>query len=173
MNVLTLGKMYPGRKNTLSATQMISLHLFHHRPRGDEDSLDPMFGPYISVLPRDFDSHPLTWRIKCHFNPQEVPESLLLGCLPADIIAAVAHVEARFWGDFQTVLDYMVSRLPFLYMQRPRGEEITNDIAAQRLSRIARSVHYEVAMNYLWAWLNGNYSFFPTIPADSSDNLVI
>lgn len=110
MNSLTLGELYPDRhEQKLNATQMISLHLLLYRPKGDEDSSDPTFGPYISTLPREFDIHPLTWRVKERHSSQEGPESLLLNCVPPSITAALAELETRFWIDFQTVLDYMVS----------------------------------------------------------------
>jgi len=63
MNVLTLKSHYPDA-NDLTAVQKITMHLFLHQPSDGGDSQDPLFGPYISVLPRDFDSHPLSWLIR-------------------------------------------------------------------------------------------------------------
>lgn len=112
MNSLTLGKLYAGQhKQKLNATQMISLHLLLHRPKDNEKSLDPMFGPYISTLPREFDSHPLTWRVRNRYNLQQDPASILSSCLPPCIATALVELEARFWADFQIVLDYSVGSI--------------------------------------------------------------
>lgn len=46
---------------TLSATQLLTLHLAIFNGRKDERSCCVRFGPYIDSLPRSFDEHPLSW----------------------------------------------------------------------------------------------------------------
>lgn len=55
------------------------MHLFIWRPKADEDSADPFFGPYISMLPRDFSSHPLTWLVLSKLNKADDLRISLLG----------------------------------------------------------------------------------------------
>jgi hypothetical protein len=65
MNIKTLSPLYrPGAgKKALTAIQMVCLHLALHRPKEGHPSTCSRFGPYISVLPTEFDGHPLTWRV--------------------------------------------------------------------------------------------------------------
>ena len=107
MNTKTLAAHYPA--STLTATQLISLHLMLHRPRREDDSLDPLFGPYISVLPREFDSHPLTWTVRrsflrdtCHL------ESFLLESLTPSASAGLEKISRKFYQDWRIVWGYMV-----------------------------------------------------------------
>ena len=174
MSSLTLGTLYDDRdKARLNATQMISLHLLLHRPKADQDSVDPMFGPYISTLPRDFDSHPLTWRIKSHHAGQASVESMSLGCIPPTVMTELAEIEKRFWTDFQAILDFMVSvLLLFLlythHLQRrnPQKAAVQGPFEVTESSRLAR---FSLVMDYLWAWLNGHYNSFLTTTGLSDD----
>lgn len=107
MNTKTLAAHYPA--STLTATQLISLHLMLHRPRREDDSLDPLFGPYISVLPREFDSHPLTWTVRrfflrdtCHL------ESFLLESLTPSASVGLEKISRKFYQDWRIVWGYMV-----------------------------------------------------------------
>lgn len=111
MNTLTLGPHYPPSQPTLSCTQIISLHLLLHRPLDNQpDSGDPLFGPYISVLPREFDSHPLTWLWKeDNCGSAAVPqETQLLNALPASILGKLNKMFGLFKGDWTRIQDYLV-----------------------------------------------------------------
>lgn len=107
LNIITLSSHYP-RSKTLSGTQLISLHLFLYRPAGSEDSLDPLFGPYISTLPRDFDAHPLTWLCdKLGHNPG----TRLLPKIPANVMNSLLKLEHRFRTDWKAVHQYLVRQI--------------------------------------------------------------
>lgn len=67
-----------------------------------------MFGPYIDVLPREFDGHPLTWRIK-HDSSVEVERCrALLGALPSPVSFSLSEVASKFYKDWKAVEDYAV-----------------------------------------------------------------
>ncbi len=72
------------------------------------ESIDPLFGPYISILPRDFDSHPLTWLAKSKFAIEETIEHLLLEALPQDVREALDALWNRLLGDWKKVCQYVV-----------------------------------------------------------------
>jgi hypothetical protein len=102
MNVKTLRSQYCRDIASLTAAQVISLHLFLHRPLGP--SMDPLFGPYISVLPRNFDSHPLTWlvqrdRLKNHNSRF----ARLLDQLTPSVTQSLNAAARKFWGDWEAV----------------------------------------------------------------------
>jgi hypothetical protein len=105
MNILSLEPHYPAVK--LSAVQMISWHLFLHRPKGEDDSQDPLFGPYITMLPREFDSHPLTWTIMRKASEGELHASLL-DLLPPSIQGSLTQLQDRFWQDWKAVSSCLV-----------------------------------------------------------------
>lgn len=108
MNIRTLKSLHPTSGPTpLTATQMISLHLYINRPHGSEDSLDPHYGPYISTLPREFDSHPLTWivRSKRGMESGGVP---LLKYLPPSVHACLVKLHDRFCQDWDAIRAYLV-----------------------------------------------------------------
>ncbi|TFY82088.1 hypothetical protein EWM64_g1923 [Hericium alpestre] len=115
INIKTLSLTYPSDSGkqalTLSATQLISLHLFLNRPSGEEPSPDPLFGPYISVLPRDFDSHPLTWFVRQELTLSTVMEHNLLRSMPHSVHSALSRIATRFHEDWRTVRKYMPVRV--------------------------------------------------------------
>ncbi|KAI0031839.1 hypothetical protein K488DRAFT_71128 [Vararia minispora EC-137] len=127
INIITLESQYPGAE--LSAVQLISLHLFLHKPLGDTDSFDPLFGPYISVLPRDFDGHPLTWAIRRTLGRADAGTALL-GFFPPHVNTLLAQLERRFWEDWKAVREYLKAHTH-------NGSSNTE-------------------LDYLWAWLNVN-----------------
>lgn len=103
-NILTLGPYYPGSDHALTAVQLISLHLALH-----QSSPDPIFGPYISVLPRDFAFHPLTWlRKRNHAVLSRDSEERLLDALPLSVMRKLMDAFAKFETDWKRVSDYLV-----------------------------------------------------------------
>ena len=106
INTKTLASHYPS-PSSLTATQLISLHLVLNRPSSNRKSLDPLFGPYISVLPRDFESHPLTWLLEQDAQ-QESIGTKLLECLPPSATTALRDVFGKFLIDWKAVRHYMV-----------------------------------------------------------------
>ena len=110
MNKMTLKRLYPPDIRVLTAVQLISMHLFIWRPKADEDSADPVFGPYISILPRDFASHPLTWLVLSKLGKADGMQISLLDRLPPSVLAALHHLQARFWDDWYNVQAFLVSK---------------------------------------------------------------
>ena len=109
MNRTTVSKLYPGlRKRKLSGIQLVSLHLLLHKPSGDNDSLDPVFGPYISTLPRDFSSHPLTWMVKRTLKREDDWERRTLEYLPSSVIGKLTALYKRFWDDWEVISGVLV-----------------------------------------------------------------
>jgi hypothetical protein len=105
LNISTLSHHYPSARPKLTATQLISLHLCLHRPVDSQGSSDPLFGPYISTLPNNFDFHPLTWF--CHDKGRE-PESQLLSSLPPSVLDSLQQLAGRFYIDWKTICQYLV-----------------------------------------------------------------
>ena len=105
MNVKTLESHYPS-PSCLTATQLISLHLLLHRPLRNGESSDPLFGPYISVLPRDFDSHPVTWAVDK--DRRDSVGTRLLESLPPSATMVLWKVSHKFWSDWTVVCKYIV-----------------------------------------------------------------
>ncbi|KAJ3725976.1 hypothetical protein C8R42DRAFT_718227 [Lentinula raphanica] len=136
MNIKTLSSHYGSAMKSLSATQLISLHLLLHRPRPDEDSLEPLFGPYISTLPRNFDYHPLSW-ISKSINTE------LLELLPPSTKQALHDLSSKFQNDLATV-SLFVRDHPQLLEPTPK--------------RSSASLEWDESLkdDYLWAWLNVN-----------------
>jgi hypothetical protein len=89
LNSKSLAPHYPPG---LTAVQLIALHLTRYRALPIKD---PLFGPYISTLPREFDSHPLT----CHVHDPAVSRQLL----PPSIANALAHLHSRYLHDWHAV----------------------------------------------------------------------
>ncbi|EMD38538.1 hypothetical protein CERSUDRAFT_135411, partial [Gelatoporia subvermispora B] len=147
VNVNTLAAVYPTEQCKLSATQMISLHLLLHRPASEKNSLDPLFGPYISTIPRDFASHPLTWSLEQRLTGIIVPQGRLLTLLPPSVSAALTALNRRFSGDWSVICNYMRENVSVLALSTSR-----QDIQAERLE----SPDDELMRDYLWAWLNVN-----------------
>ncbi|KAH9946169.1 SET domain-containing protein [Epithele typhae] len=148
LNKKTVSALYPDlRKSKLSAIQIVSLHLFLHRPSGEDDSADPRFGPYISTLPRDFSSHPLSWLVSCDVGRSDPWEAQLLGMLPPAVSRQLKALRDRFWEDWRTVASTMVRAF------------LAEATANASLSAPAGSIDSQDAgqtMDYLWAWLNVN-----------------
>jgi len=113
ININTLRRIYaPKFVSDLTAVQQISMHLLLHRPREDDDALDPAYGPFISTMPRDFDSHPLTWLVKSKDFPETVidrPEERLLKMLPPSPSRALNRLYKRFMDDWTAVYKLLVS----------------------------------------------------------------
>ena len=111
INIKTLSPMYPAPKNgaAMSAIQMICLHLLLHRPAGEDASLDPTFGPFISTMPREFDSHPLTWLIRAQMNSGDTFWRSLCELLPPSVFSSLENAATRLWADWHAVCDYAVS----------------------------------------------------------------
>jgi ribosomal lysine N-methyltransferase 2 len=90
----------------LTAIQLISMHLFLHRP--GPGGTDADFGPYISILPERFDGHPLSWLISSsRGEPQDVV--FLLDCLPPATQRALNAMADRFWKDWKVVSQTLVN----------------------------------------------------------------
>ena len=89
----------------------ISLHLYLHRPLDDDtkESVNNPFGPFISILPREFDSHPLTWLIRKNMGDENELESTLLALLPRSTRSVLGVLAERFERDANTVSKYLVS----------------------------------------------------------------
>lgn len=105
----TLGPLYPGSKR-LSAHQLISLHLYLHRPPDDSaGSADSLFGPFISILPREFDSHPLTWLVHKNLGDENELESIFLALLPRSTRSVLDALAGRLERDSDAVTQYLVS----------------------------------------------------------------
>ena len=124
MNARTLRPLYA--KTELTAVQLISLHLCLHRPHEDGRSTDVHFAPYIDVLPREFDSHPLTWLVNRTLSsggPGNVLEYDLLSMLPPSVDVALKQIEARFEDDWKAVETHVQSvwklLVPMMYPVEP------------------------------------------------------
>ena len=100
MNYKTLQPIYD--RASLTAVQLISMHLALHR-----DKPDPTFGPYLTVLPRDFAFHPLFWIVESNAS-----NTKLVSLLPASVLKALYVLHRRFIGDLAAVVRYMVSTFP-------------------------------------------------------------
>jgi len=110
MNIRTLVGLYPKARPRLTATQVMSLHLLLHRPCSPDDfSKDPIFGPYISVLPTNFDSHPLSWVIRPQDPRSEGIVDDLLEYMPKGVLHTLEVVAARFRQDWERIRRYLVS----------------------------------------------------------------
>ncbi|KAF5365607.1 hypothetical protein D9758_003298 [Tetrapyrgos nigripes] len=134
MNIKTLSPHYP---SGLTAVQLISLHLMLNRPEQDQDSLDPLFGPYISILPRNFDFHPLMQLVKKANHSQE-----LLDQLTPSSAQALEKLAARFSADFDAICRYLRNH-PKIIQSSSRLEPRLGEIDSLRLE-------------YVWSWLNVN-----------------
>jgi len=106
INMETLS-YYP-YSNRLTATQLMSLHLLRYRPAPGCESADPHFGPYISILPRDFGDHPLTWIVHRTLGAGSREEHKLLCLLPPSVLSDLVLLERRFWRDWEALRLYLV-----------------------------------------------------------------
>ncbi|KLO18588.1 SET domain-containing protein [Schizopora paradoxa] len=162
MNIRTLRNLYGdcnlegysaktgGKMIFLNGTQLISLHLALHRPpRHGGRSTDPTFGPYISVLPKEFDSHPLTWLIKQ--NPAAFEEGDaafgggLLGHLPPSVSSELTTMSNKFLRDWDIVRNCWEAHL-----KRPDEASADNAAATGSPQAVRIPLRYP---NFLWAWL--------------------
>ena len=109
MNYLTLEPHYPVSRPTLSCTQIVTMHLLLHRP-SEANSLsgDTLFGPFISVLPREMDCHPLTWLWKENVHRPGLIETQLLDALPRSIMEKLNKMFGSFEIDWKRIQDYLV-----------------------------------------------------------------
>ncbi|KAI0362021.1 SET domain-containing protein [Trametes cingulata] len=138
MNVSTVLPLYPQiKQGRLSGIQLVSLHLLLHKPSGDDDSLDGVFGPYISTLPRDFSSHPLTWLVNRRLGKEDHCGSYFLDRVPPSTQRSVTAICDRFWKDWEAVAKIMSSRRELKMAKHlPDTQDLLPD--------------------FLWAWLNVN-----------------
>jgi hypothetical protein len=106
MTLKTLSPMYRPAPRTKppTAIQMISLHLAIHRPTAGQPSSCGSFGPYISVLPTEFDGHPLTWVVR-----KDQAGERLLACSTANVQRQIHKLYDRFQQDLNAVQTYLVS----------------------------------------------------------------
>ena len=105
----------------LTGTQLLSIHLALYRPGGDSYSKDPYFGPYIDTLPRNFDSHPLSWAVKEKLGVASAHGMKLLRGLPPIVSKELQGVAKRFWGDWDVALQAKVGAtlLGFASVEKP------------------------------------------------------
>ncbi|KAI0670446.1 SET domain-containing protein [Trametes maxima] len=146
MNVKTIPPLYPQIKTgKLSGIQLVSMHLLLHKPTGDNDSLCDAFGPYMSTLPRDFSSHPLSWFVRRQLGKEDPRTSYLLDHIPPGTWQSIIKLSERFWKDWEAVAD-IVKDNPSVLAGSSRPE-----------LRAMRSVETEgLLLDYIWAWLNVN-----------------
>lgn len=85
------------------------MHLLLHRPvNSNSSSTDSIFGPFISVLPQDMDSHPLTWLWKENLDTSRPIETRLLDALPRSIMENLNKMFGKFEMDWKRIQDYLV-----------------------------------------------------------------
>ena len=149
LNSFTLSPVYPRLDPPLTAFQLISLHLTLHRPK-DSKSSDPLFGPYISILPLDFAYHPLTWLYGRITGLASANEEQRLDLLPPNVLESLNELYNRFRTDWERVSDYLV---------RPRHShyECFVTITKKRHQSLYQSNDVDNVRHFLWAWLNGTY----------------
>ena len=132
----------------LNGTQLICLHLCLHRPgqtRKDELA-DPLFAPYISMLPQNFDSHPLTWSVKRQTGAANPHELKLLDLLPPSSAAEIAGVSDRFWSDWAVVSNFLASNMLTGGAANPGDQAYTRSNDDSPKARFP---------DFLWAWSIG------------------
>ncbi|EAU88556.2 hypothetical protein CC1G_04262 [Coprinopsis cinerea okayama7 len=125
-----------------------------------ERSLDPLFGPYIAVLPDNFDAHPLTWLLKSRLGsdlPEISAERALLSILPRFVARELERIATTFFADWR---------------QHPSVlKESTNTGLSTYSSQPGTAV-----WDFLWAWLNVNTRciYYRVAPMKSDpDNLTL
>ncbi|KAJ3503825.1 hypothetical protein NMY22_g18116 [Coprinellus aureogranulatus] len=142
LNLNTLLPHYPKSQPKLSSVQIIALHLLLHRP-SNGSSKDPLFGPYIAVLPPNFNDHPLTWYCKSGEGPPS-PASLLQERLTPSAKLDLERVATTYRKDRDCIRSYL-KRKPEVI------QSATNPNARNLLSSSDT-----VEDDFLWAWLNVN-----------------
>ncbi|KAI9064369.1 SET domain-containing protein [Trametes sanguinea] len=146
MNVETLLPLYPQiKEGRLSSHQLVSLHLLLHRPSRGDDSMDSHFGPYISTLPRDFSSHPLTWLINHKHGNDDPWTGYLLKNLPPSTRMTLHKSYETFQKDWEAVVRVLGESPAILSLSSRRTLNPTADLDLQGL-----------LSDYVWAWLNVN-----------------
>lgn len=135
----------------INGTQLISLHLALHRPpRVGGRSTDPTFGPYISVLPREFDAHPLTWLIKQDSAAFEEEDAVfgqeLLNHLSPSVSSELKAVSNKFLKDWTIVRDSWEA-----HAKAPGAVKVDAPMVGAP-SVYGKTLRYP---NFLWAWLIG------------------
>ncbi|KAJ8472691.1 hypothetical protein ONZ45_g16565 [Pleurotus djamor] len=145
LNSKTLSPHYPS-SSKLSATCLISLHLLLHRPIGEDNSADPLFGPYISVLPRDFESHPLTWRVRRELSSDTVVEGKLLESLPGSEKSGLNELWMRLIKDWRLSCNYVRTHKDLL------SKSATRTLAFEQFNED----NADILLDFTWAWLNVN-----------------
>lgn len=135
LNIHTLSPHYtPKFKNgtataPLSSVQIISLHLLLHRPAAISSSgrspgtdttatpEDPLFGPYIAILPSEFNAHPLVW-YRRRLRPRDTespaaaasqPGDWLLDHLPPFVRRDLERIAKTWEADWKRVRGFVVS----------------------------------------------------------------
>lgn len=158
MNAKTLSPLYgPSITSHLTAIQLISMHLFLHRPDQETDRIrtDPKFGPYISILPKDFEGHPLSWLIKSSCGESHDVD-FLIKCSPPATQRALNAMAGRFWKDWN-----VVSQLLVTISSNSLNDHTTARVVqhANPLVAASKTPPYDSKKYihmYLWAWLNGS-----------------
>ncbi|KAF8582667.1 SET domain-containing protein [Ramaria rubella] len=164
MNIKTLTPLYGMYKDLdLTATQLISMHLLLNHPQGKENSPDPNFGPYISILPKNFDNHPLSWLISSSYGDSK-DVAFLIDCSPPATKRALNAMATRFEEDWRAVLRFLEAHLQITASK--------NQMCGPFPS-ISFKEHYQT---YLWAWLSVNtrcvyHNIHPS--ASHPDNLTL
>ncbi|KAI0928740.1 hypothetical protein AcW1_005897 [Taiwanofungus camphoratus] len=165
----TLASVYPPQyyrwSRALTAVQQISLHLLLHRPQQHGESLDPVYGPYISTLPQGFASHPLTWAVKRQLNEDNLGVHLL-GDLPPSAFSTLESLRARFWEDWKVICSYLIEE-PTIIAKSTRS-----DLTIARI----QAADSALMMDYVWAWLNVNTRciYYPVRQlASDKDNMTL
>lgn len=102
VNARTLRSHYV-QSEAVSAIQLISLHLYLHRPNNGQPSSDPLFGPYISILPEDFAHHPLSLTILAPLAERDA----VLSVIPPSVLISLDDLERRFKRDLDAVATYL------------------------------------------------------------------
>ncbi|EIW60445.1 SET domain-containing protein [Trametes versicolor FP-101664 SS1] len=146
INVKTVLARYPHiKEGRLTGTQLVSLYLLLHKPSGDADSLDRTFGPYISTLPRDFSSHPLTWLVNRKLKKEDPCESYFLDQVPPSTWESIVKLNKRFWKDWDAVAKFM-----------KEDSAIVASSSRPALKTAKALDSNDTLLDYLWAWLNVN-----------------
>lgn len=136
INPLSLSKIYGTAIDTLSATQLISLHLHIHRPslKNGVKSSDPNYAPYLAILPRNFASHPLSWLVM-NTDP------ILLHHAPPAVRRNLHKMANQFRQDWKAVSKYLVSQMQ-LPTQTSCFKQLTGVL-------IAKPCRYRIILLYL------------------------
>lgn len=164
LNASTLAKLYIDSDNErkLSAVQLISLHLYIHRPdpqNNIEQANHHAYGPYLAILPRDFASHPLSWLASN-------VHSTFLACMPPTTLRNLHKRFDQFQQDWKVVSAYLN------HLSQKSSELIPSSFATWKCTANKE----EELERYLWAWLNVNTRCFYMLLCSSKtdpDNITL